>query len=71
MLRFEPDIRNATLSLAPRVPDWIGRLALEQVPLMGGHLSLRVEGDRLEVLSVPDGLTVVEEPRPATFDEGQ
>jgi hypothetical protein len=49
------------------VPDWIGTLALEQVPLMGGHLSIRVEGDRLDVRSVPDGLTVVEEPRQATF----
>jgi len=29
---------------------------------MGGHLSLRVEGDRLEVLSVPDGLTVWKNP---------
>ncbi len=67
MLRFEPDIRNATLSLAPRVPEWIGTLALEQVPLMGGHLSVRVDGDRLDVREVPDGLTVVEEPRQATF----
>ena len=67
MLRFEPDIRNATLHLTPRVPDWIGTLALEQVPLMGGHLSIRVEQDRLEVREVPEGLTVVEEPRQATF----
>ena len=67
MLRFEPDIRNATLSLAPRVPEWVGRLVLQQVPLMGGHLSIRVEGDQLEVLETPDGLTVVEEPRQATF----
>jgi len=67
MLRFEPDIRNATLNLAPRVPEWIGTLALEQVPLMGGHLSVRVDGDRLDVREVPDGLTVVEEPRQATF----
>jgi glycogen debranching enzyme len=67
MLRFEPDIRNATLHLTPRVPDWIGALALEQVPLMGGQLSIRVEGDRLEVRSAPDGLTIVEAPRQATF----
>jgi len=67
MLRFEPDIRNATLSIAPRVPEWIGALVLQQVPLMGGYLSIRVDGDDLEVRSVPDGLTVVEEPRQATF----
>jgi hypothetical protein len=34
---------------------------------MGGHLSIRVEGDQLEVLDTPEGLTVVEEPRQATF----
>jgi hypothetical protein len=67
MLRFEPDIRNQTLSLSPSVPDWIGTLALEQVPLMGGHLSIRVDRERLDVLSVPEGLTVVEEPRQPTF----
>jgi glycogen debranching enzyme len=67
MLRFEPDIRNATLHLTPRVPYWIGALALQQVPLMGGHLSIRVEGDDLEVRSAPEGLTIVQEPRQPTF----
>ncbi|HEV3365629.1 MAG TPA: amylo-alpha-1,6-glucosidase, partial [Acidimicrobiia bacterium] len=67
MLRFEPDIRNATLHLTPRVPEWIGTLALEQVPLMGGYLSVRVDGDRLDVRSLPEGLTIVQEPRQATF----
>ncbi|HKY76149.1 MAG TPA: glycogen debranching N-terminal domain-containing protein [Acidimicrobiia bacterium] len=67
MLRFEPDIRNATLHLTPQVPEWIGTLALEQVPLMGGYLSIRVDGDRLDVRSAPDGLTIVHKPRQATF----
>jgi hypothetical protein len=34
---------------------------------MGGQLSIRVEGDRLEVRSAPEGLTIVEAPRQATF----
>lgn len=67
MLRFEPDIRNAQLNLAPAVPAWIGSLALEQIPLMGGHLSIRMEGEGLEVLEAPDELTIVEAPRQATF----
>jgi len=37
------------------------------VPLMGGHLSVRVDGDRLEVRAAPEGLTIVQEPRQATF----
>jgi glycogen debranching enzyme len=67
LLRFEPDIRNEQLNLVPAVPDWIGTLALEQVPLMGGYLSFRVEGGDLQLLEVPDGLTVVESPRQPTF----
>lgn len=63
MLRFEPDIRNNTLHLAPAVPDWIGRLRLERIALMGGELTVEMEGDQLDILSVPDGLTVIQEPR--------
>jgi hypothetical protein len=32
------------------------------VPLMGGRLSIEVEGDRCTVLQLPPGLTVVSEP---------
>jgi hypothetical protein len=35
--------------------------------LMGGHLSIRVDGERLEVRQAPEGLTVIQEPRQATF----
>ncbi len=67
MLRFEPDIRNDLINLAPAVPPWIGSLTLEQIPLMGGLLSVRVEGEHCEVLESPPGLTVVHTPRQATF----
>jgi glycogen debranching enzyme len=66
MLRFEPDIRNEELHIAPAVPSWIGSLRLEQIPLMGGHLSIEVEGDRLRTLAVPRGLTIVRTPRRPT-----
>ncbi len=42
LLRFEPDIRNNKLHLAPAVPDWIGTLRLERIPIMGGHLGVEV-----------------------------
>jgi glycogen debranching enzyme len=67
MLRFEPDIRNATLALSPEVPDSIGQLAVGNIPLMGGSLSIAVEGDELDLLAVPEGLTVVNNPRRPTF----
>lgn len=67
MLRFEPDIRNCRLHLAPAVPSWIGRLRLERIALMGGTLSLEMEGDHLHALVVPDGLEIVRDPRPPTL----
>lgn len=72
MLHFDPDLRNARLHLAPEVPDWIGRLVLERVPLMGGHLSIEVEGNRCTVLELPPGLTIVAEPRqPTQFQDAR
>lgn len=66
MLRFDPDLRSSQLYLAPEVPEWIGRLTLRDVPLMGGHLSIEVDGDRCRVLDRPDGLTIVSSPSPRT-----
>jgi glycogen debranching enzyme len=66
MLRFEPDIRNAELHIAPAIPEWIGSLRLEQIPIMGGELSIEAEGDRLEALDIPEGLAIVRTPRRST-----
>ncbi len=66
MLRFEPDIRNAKLHIAPAVPDWIGLLRLEHVELMGGHLTIETERDRVHALEIPEGLRIVHAPRAPT-----
>jgi glycogen debranching enzyme len=63
MLRFEPDTRNARVHLAPAVPTWIGRFHLEHIPLMGGHLAVEVDGDRIISCKGPPGLEIVTEPR--------
>lgn len=63
MLRLEPDIRNGELRVAPAMPEWVGRLHLEQVPFMGGSFSVEVEGESIHVTEVPEGLTVVHTPR--------
>jgi hypothetical protein len=63
LLRFEPDIRNSKLHLAPAAPDWIGTLRLESIPLMGGHLAVEVDGAAVRALKVPEGLTIVADPR--------
>lgn len=67
MLRFEPDIRNAELHLAPILPDWIGAFSLRRIPLMGGYLSVEAEGEHLHVSEIPDGLTIVRAPRVPTL----
>ena len=66
LLRFEPDIRNAELHVAPIVPESLGTLRLDRIPIMGGHLGIEVSGEVVHVLEVPDGLTIVGEPREAT-----
>jgi glycogen debranching enzyme len=67
MLRFEPDIRNSRLHLAPAVPDWVGLLRLERIPIMGGFLTIEMRGEELTVVDAPRGLKIEREPRPATF----
>jgi len=67
LLRFEPDIRANKLHLAPAVPDWIGTLRLERIPIMGGHLGIEVTGEVVKVLEVPEDLTIVSDPRRATI----
>ena len=62
LLRFEPDIRHDRLHLAPAIPDWLGRFRLDGIPIMGGRLSLAVDGDRVESISVPDHLEIVPTP---------
>lgn len=63
MLRFEPDIRNGRVHVAPELPPWIGRLRLERLPFAGGHLSFEANGDQVEVIESPPGVTVDTTPR--------
>ena len=65
LLRFEPDTRNHCVNLAPALPDWLGGFSLDRVPLMGGHLAVEVEGNRIVNATPPKGLDIVDQPRPA------
>ena len=65
LLRFEPDVRNGVVHLAPEVPDWLGRIVIEGIRVTGGRLSIEVEGDRLEVTDAPPGLEIIRAPRPS------
>ena len=63
LLRFEPDIRNARLHVAPVMPDWLGSVRLEGVPIMGGRLNVEARGDEVVSMEPPPGLSVVTHPR--------
>lgn len=63
LLRFEPDVRNQRLHVAPALPDWIGSFRIDGISLMGGHLGIEAAGDRLVEFRGPPGLEVVPEPR--------
>jgi glycogen debranching enzyme len=64
VLGFEPDVRRSRLHLAPRLPDWMGRLTVERVPLMGGRVSFEVADGRCTVSGAPEGLEIVAAPPP-------
>jgi len=53
-------------TLRVEVAGRIGRLTLDRIPVMGGHLSIEAEGDSLDISEIPSGLTLVHAPRQAT-----
>jgi glycogen debranching enzyme len=63
LLRFEPDVRNQRLNLAPAIPEWIGSFRLEGVALMGGQLTIEAADHELVAFEGPRGLEVIDEPR--------
>ncbi len=63
MLRFDPDVPRGRLHIAPALPDWVGRLCVEGVPIADARLSFEAEGTELKLLEVPPGIDVVTEPR--------
>jgi len=63
LLRFDPHVPQGKLWLSPVLPRVIGRLRVERIPLMGGKVTVTVEGDRVEVDDLPPGVELVAEPR--------
>ena len=63
LLRFDPHIPQGKLWLSPVLPEAIGRLRVERIPLMGGRVTVTVEGDRVEVEDLPPGVELIAEPR--------
>ena len=64
LLRFEPRIPSGRLALAPALPEAIGWLRIDDVPLLGGRITIEVDGTEVKVDGLPDGIELVREPSP-------
>jgi glycogen debranching enzyme len=66
LLRFDPWIPAGRLHLAPALPPEIGWLRIDHVPLLGGKISLEVDGEAAKVEGLPPMVELVPTPRKAT-----
>jgi glycogen debranching enzyme len=62
LLRFDPEIPDGTVWLAPALPDGFGRLQVRDVPLAGARVSVDVPGDDWTVDGLPEGIELRREP---------
>jgi glycogen debranching enzyme len=63
LLRLDPHVPQGKLWLSPVLPEAIGSLRVERIPLLGGTVTVTVEGDRVEVDDLPGGIELLAEPR--------
>ena len=64
VLRFDPWVPAGRVHVAPVLPEGVGRLRIDDIPLLGGRISVAVERDgSVEVGDVPPGIQVVATPR--------
>jgi glycogen debranching enzyme len=69
LLRLEPHVPQSRLWLSPVLPDAIRSLRVERIPLLGGTVTVAVDGDDVEVTDLPAGIRVLAEPRRPLADE--
>jgi len=63
LLRLDPWIPQGKLWLDPVLPAAIRRLRVERIPLLGGRITVTVEGDSVEVEDLPPGIELISAPR--------
>jgi glycogen debranching enzyme len=63
LLRLDPWIPQGKLWLDPVLPAVIRRLRVERIPLLGGRVTVTVEGDSVEVEDLPPGIELISAPR--------
>jgi glycogen debranching enzyme len=63
LLRLEPWIPHGKVSVAPAVPDAIGRLRVDNIPLGGARVSVDVFEGNVKVEGLPPAVELITEPR--------
>jgi glycogen debranching enzyme len=63
LLRLDPWIPQGKLWLDPVLPAAIRRLRVERIPLLGGRVTVAVEGDAVDVEDLPPGVELISAPR--------
>jgi glycogen debranching enzyme len=68
LMRFDPSFPHGRLWLAPVLPDSLGAVRMDNVPLGGSRLRLYAYDGHVEVEGLPAGVELVKEPRPSTSE---
>jgi glycogen debranching enzyme len=63
VLRFDPWVPAGIVHVAPVLPPGVGRIEIDDIPLLGGRISIAADGDAVDVRDVPPGIEVVHGPR--------
>ena len=63
LLRFDPWVPHGKLWLAPALPEELGDLRVENVPLAGSRLTIEVSGGQTRVSGLPPHMELISEPR--------
>jgi len=63
LLRLDPWVPRGKIWLRPALPEQVGRLRLDRIPLAGSRVSVEAEGDQVKIEGVPDYLELVDAPR--------
>jgi glycogen debranching enzyme len=63
LLRFDPWVPYGKLWLCPALPDDIGELRLERIPLAGGRVTIEVSNGNVKAEGLPTDLELITVPR--------
>ncbi len=63
LLRLEPWMPQEKLWLAPALPEQMHRLRVERIPLLGGRVTVDVDGDDVSIDGLPSNITLLDQPR--------